>query len=220
MRFSFRTGIFPIIPTPRLKVQRFLFFYSECAPATCPQTGPQRSTVITYIPPNKDMHSTYTYIAYIVHTTNSITTYTHVLIHLCATHKQSHTKRICVVGALTYEARLVCVCARCLDFFFMAHTPCLHSTISHNITHYTYLAHIYIHIVGYTYATYLAYTHTHTGTHKPLYTHACACLRIIYTHLHTDSVLLCQPIPTHTEPLPTQHTPLHSCTHLLTQQSV
>ena len=135
---------------------------------------PQRCTTVSRIPPTKthSTHSCNTH-SYNVHA-YTYNTYIHIYAYTIYYIQYIHCIQ-CHIGALTYEARLVCVCARCLDFFFMTHTPCLCGTISHNSTHYTYLAHTYIHIVGYAY-TYLVYTHTHISTHKPIHTH---------THLYT-----------------------------------
>ena len=96
-----------------------------------------------------------------------------------------------LIGALTFEARLVCVCAMCLDFFSVARTPYLCSTLSHNSIDYTHLAHTYIHIVGYAYIYILSlYTYTHKHTQTYTYIYAWVSPRIIYTHSHTDSILL------------------------------
>lgn len=189
MRFSFRMGNYPIIPTPHLKVQRFFIYLSRMHACYMPVDRASTTHCCRTPTPHKDIHSTHTYIVYIIHTINNITTYTHTLTHSYATHKQSHTKRMRVIGTLAIVARLVCACARCLDFFSVARTLCLCSTISHNLTHYTYLAHTYIHTVGYTY-THMLSPHIRASTRLCIHTHTYTRMRVVYTHSHTDSVLL------------------------------
>ena len=78
------------------------------------------------------------------------------------------------------------MCTRCLDFFSVAHTPCLCSTISYNSMHYTYLAYTYIYIVGYAYAYILSlYTYIHTQAHANLYIHIRMCIPAYNIHSFT-----------------------------------
>lgn len=90
-----------------------------------------------------------------------------MLICLSLILMQSYTIEIIIIGARTFEARLLCVCSRCLAFFSAAWTLCLCSNTSRNPSHTAYLGHIQV----YTSSANCPQL-THVSKYTPMYTYA------------------------------------------------
>ena len=205
MRFHIPLELFPIIPTPHSNC--FMFFFSEKKSATSPQRQPQRYSIVTYIPPNKDIYSTHTHIAYIVYTINSIVTYTHALTH-SRTYRQHISNRIqkdtCHRRANSRSAPGFCI-DQVFSFFLCGlNSVPMQYHFPQPITHCTYLEHIQEHAFS---------TNCPQLTHASKYTPMHTCLHtrtyVRNTHSHTGSVLLCQYTPTYTQ---SRCLPTHLCT--------
>lgn len=162
--------------------------------------------------PHKDIHSTHTYIVYIIHTINNITTHSYTYTLIRNTQAITHKKNACHRRADVRGAPGLCVCQVLRLFLCGTHAIPMQYYLPQPHTLHIPSPHIHTH------SRLHVHTHTqsiHTHKYTPMYTHAHihthACSTHSFTHRQCTTILV--HTYTHRAAAYLTHTPLHRGTH-------
>lgn len=194
MRFHFPLRFFPIIPTPSCFI--FLIRKKVCYISVDTASATLYRCILT---PHKDMHKIYN-----IHTQSiASSSHQHISLYTCHLHacmlmyniyvitynRNSHHRR-----ADVRSAPALCV-FQVFSFFLCGLNPVpMQYDFPQPITHCTYLGHTQEHA-----SSANCPQPTHASKYTPMYTCLHTRTYVRHTHSHTDSLLLCQYIPTYAQ---------------------